>query len=469
MIAKDEMIDKINAVKENYGIGYAKAIVESFGVQKLFDILPGHYHAATTVARLMCEQDSQTYGGQRAALAILAEHVTGFVDHWPATDHPNIDAVLREYGSSATTTPAQIEAMKVALAPAKLSAGQMQAAGIKSFTPNDIIATLLDIAFKAQATVASGISNSDSAQVRNYHALADAFAPLQQLPGSYDLTPAEKAGHALKSFVEGVSVTVAGKEALEGILDSMSAAAMQTTVTPEDAATLAEAIGYVKDWDTTAYPNLGHALIEFVGAALAEQQKPLDEAVGLLQPVNEVFPVRNYDDSYVEQLAGAVADIASDGKRFRTMMWMIVQGMEQEHRSTAILTGDFAVPMGDKELTEHLNYVKANEIMSQADPKTLEQYRAAFDAVYRSGLVPDTPGRYLDSAAAYDKLRGEALTLARTVVRNYKKHADGAYRCMHCLSYMPSDGITIDENHSAGCPVTLARQLIENERGDEEC
>lgn len=466
MIAKDEMIDKINEVKVNYGVTYAKAIIESFGVQRLRDILPGHYQPATAVARLMCEQDAQTYGGQRAALAILAEHVCQFVKHWPAHDHFNINAVLREYGSSATTTPAQVEAMKVALAPAKLTAGQMQAAGIKSFTPNDIIAALLDIAFKAQATVASGISNSDSTQVRNYHALADAFAPLQQLPGLAVHTPAERAAHALKSFVEGASVTHAGKQALEGILDSMSAAAAQTTVTPEDAATLAEAIGYVKDWDTTAYPNLGHALIEFVGAALAEQQKPLDEAVGLLQPVNEVFAVRNYDDSYVEQLAGAVADIASDGKRFRTMMWMVVQGMEQEHRSQAILTGDFAVPMGDKELAEYLNYTKANEIMGAANPKTLEQYRAAFDSVYRAGLVPETPGRYLDSAAAYDKLRGEALTLARTVTSGYRSYMSTI--CNYCEAIMPAiPGDTMAEHHLPECVVTLARQLIENERGDE--
>lgn len=423
MIAKDEMIEKINAVKENYGAITARALIESFGVSRMSELLPGHYHDAITTATAMNEHDARTLDGRRAAIAILVKHIDAWHYHWHETlYHRNIETVLMEHrkGTPDALLMQQSEALKVSLPAPKLSAGQMQAAGIRSFTPNDIIATLLDIAFKAQATVASGISNSDSAQVRNYHALADAFAPLQQLPGSYDLTPAEKAGHALKSFVEGASVTHAGKEALEGIFAAMDAAA-------------------------GAVPQ------------------------GLLHPVNEVFPVRNYDDSYVEQLAGAVADIASDGKRFRTMMWMIVQGMEQEARSEAVLTGDFAVPMGDKELTEHLNYVKANEIMSQADPKTLEQYRAAFDAVYRAGLVPDTPGRYLDSAAAYDKLRGEALTLARTVVRNYKKHADGAYRCMHCLSYMPSDGITIDENHSAGCPVTLARQLIENERGDEEC
>lgn len=370
---RTDMIDQINLVKDYYGTTYAKALIESFGVNRMYKLLPGHYHAAFTTATAMIAEFDRTSKGQHAALAILVKHIDDWQDHWrPNIDYRNIESVLHDFASPPNwcgTPPLKNDKVY----------NQFEAGEPLKLTPNDIIACLLDIALKAQYVVTHGISNADGEALRNYHALADAFAPLQQLPGPLDWTPAERAKIELTSFIQGASVTA---------------------------------------------PDPG-----FI------------EVRNMAKPVNVAYPVRNYDDAYVEQLAVAVSDLATDGKRFRTMLWVLDDGHDEPRQ-------------------------RARDILDDADTTTENGMRDALDAVYRANLMPDMPAKYIDGAHAYDVLRGEALTLAQKVVATYLRTSErdiGMWVCQHCNSTMPNDGDTLAEAHDDDCAVTLARQLIENE------
>jgi hypothetical protein len=409
MITRDDMMNAIVQTKEVYGAIWAKALIESFGVIRLAEVLPEHYQALHHVAASMNEQDYRTEAGRRSALEILVTHLGKYTDKWRSKpEYRDIEVVLREWadaGGDQQATEVRIAAT-VASAEKAMRPHPVMAAKL---SPNDIIACLLEIAFKAQAVVTHGVSNADGEALRNYHALADSFSPLQQLTvGDYDTTPVQRAKLALASFIEGASVTIAGKEALEGIMAAMDAAVPGVRMGPI---------------------------------------------------LNEVFPVRSYDDAYVHSLVDGLADISTDGRRFRTLMWMMEEGRKWEEL-------DHEGEPEQDDTDKFQNYLRAEKLMDECNPESMDDMRTALDQVSMLGVVPDMPSHFFNLSGAYDKLHGTALGIAAAVANNYHvlnapNSGRKAFRCIHCGNDMPPDD-TLSEKHRDTCVVLTARQLIED-------
>jgi hypothetical protein len=410
---RDEMQSAVARVKDLYGVYYAKALIEASGVRRMAEMVPEHYATTGAVAAKMNEQNYDTHEGKRAALELLVGHIGKMVDHWFGSDNHSIKIVLREWEDAGGTSPVPGTGAGTAPTEKTMRPHPVMAAKL---SPNDIIACLLEIAFKAQRVVAHGVSNADGEALRDYHALADSFSPLQQLTvGDYDTTPVQRAKLALASFIEGASVTIAGKEALEGIMAAMDAAVPGVRMGPI---------------------------------------------------LNEVFAVRSYEDTYVHSLVDALADISTDGRRFRTLMWMMKMGHEFEALEIP-LEGDETEPkLSAEEEAYFADYKRAEAIMDGCNPESLDDMRAALDAVSMLGVVPDMPSHFFNLSGAYDKLHGTALGIAAAVANNYHvlnapNSGRKAFRCIHCGNDMPPDD-TLSEKHRDTCVVLTARQLIED-------
>lgn len=490
----EEMKSAVQKVKDEFGVHTAKALIQSFGVPRLVEI-PEQLH--WTVEDLARKMTLAIADGKTAfnAEKILVDHANATRQQW-ANQQPSertaIDALLRDHGADKGGPPQLPHTVRGDDGVKRPDGEPLQLAVGHHLSPNDMIATLLEIALAAQPIVVAGPVGTYDAYSLRIKTLADAFAPLQQLPGPLSLTPAERAKLALTTFVQATSVTVAGKEALEGIMAAMDAAVpgfMQAggrlDMVPNNGWVIAQqAVVTMPD----GKKELGYTLLSGLGVftdeadaskSLAELQLPLgyvimtvdqllpgyimpllDDAVGLEKPVNKVYAVRNYDDAYVDQLSVAVADLASDGKRFRTMIWMIEMAMERDDLDPQ------AVYTPEQE-AYFANSDKAERIMEKAQPETLEQFRAALDDVYRAGLLPNMDAKAVDTAKAHDVLRADALKLAEQIAGNYRTHhmnPDNGMWCKHCGFKMPADASdTMSEHHTADCAVVKARQLIENE------
>ena len=469
--ARDLMVAAINDLKEHYGVFYAKALIESFGVRRLVEILPGHYHPAAATAKAMVAAFDGS--NTKPALDILVDHIDKYRDHWKNERRHNIEIVLNDHLGPKVSDPLARYAGEVAVpVPAALPV-------TVRLTPNDIIATLIDIAHKANDLVSGlnmGASDYTNVETQKLENMFDALAPLEQLPahcaGVIAETGPTRARWALDSFLTGASVTIAGKEALEGIFASMDKLSMgdlvpgvpvmlaqdegcdvvygTVVVAPIVARGLAQELDYPGQWDTVAYPTLGEALIEFVGAA--KEDAKLEQIVG------SVFNVRSYDDTYVHSLVDAVANISTDGARFRTLIWLMEMGREwedldQEDARTA------------EEIEKFANYHRAATIMDACDPNTIDDMRSALDQVTMLGVVPDMPSHFFNLSGAYDKLHDTALRMANELATNYRATVaeDAPRYCKHCGHDMPNDvHDTLGEQHAKGCVVLTARQLIED-------
>lgn len=388
--ARDNAYTAANEMKETLGAPLTKEVILHFAKPntRLADVPADQYQPMT---KLMREMLPMSHDAAR-------EHFRNFV----AGNESNCD--------ENTTGIADNDQSKAPYAGKTISVTVPLSLSVPHITPNEIIAALLDIAAKAERLVKRGVSNTSAEQMQQYHALADAFAPLQQLQDTYSEGPAMAALRHMRSFLEG-SATIRVDADMTALLDSLR-----------------------------------------TDAASGQH--------GTLAVVNEVFPVRNYDDTYVHTLLTAVADIASDGKRFRTLMWVAESAHELGLVEDAAPEDGGGYPvLSEEDMARFAPYKIAEVIMDSANPTTLEQMRAALDAVMRAGVVPDTPKRFIDTAQAHEKLRQEAFTLAQHVESNYE---DNHGRCIYCETVV-EDMETIDEKHAANCAVTLARQIIENE------
>lgn len=171
--------------------------------------------------------------------------------------------------------------------------------------------------------------------------------------------------------------------------------------------------------------------------------------------VSEARAAESYADQKVEQLEAerdnlltTLADIAVDGRRFRTMAWLTEHMMREIH------------------LDPDDNAAKAMVIINSMQPSNLEELRAAFDAVMVENLVPDAPAKWINGVEIAEKTRQDGLLISGRLVRNYKVTDLHDYsKCKHCFYVMPSQRDPMDpliEIHAPGCVVNLARQFIEN-------
>lgn len=148
-----------------------------------------------------------------------------------------------------------------------------------------------------------------------------------------------------------------------------------------------------------------------------------------------------YADAYVEALQRAVADLAMDGRRFRTLMGLF----DTVHAE---------VP--------DMKWVPALERMEKLGPTTEDEFRVALDTLVRENLVPESDA-LIDSAMAAEKLRQQALALAGAVVNKHRLvYASGGSDCMYCGARL--DGDEFDAAHRGDCPVNLAKQIIEDQQ-----
>ncbi len=534
--AYETMVKCLLEVKDSFSAITAKILIESFGSRRMAEIHGQHYEVAAKVARDMI---MTTYGmpGNDDHHAVLYRHVVEYAHVWKNVDMSLTHHVQRFAERMAIERPKRdtvvivIDESRVTDNPFAIKPGEtvrdMRPDELKTIqamlpklSPNDVIATLIDIAHKANDLVASAHGKTDR-KFADYDidSLADALAPLEQLPlhcaGVIAESGPTRARWALDSFLTGARITAAG--------DSADVVYGAVTVAPIIARGLAQELDYPGTWDTAAYPTLGEALIEFVGAAqedaklvppndgwvicretvielpdgkkelgytllsgvgvftdegdvsktLGDLQLPLgfvymkveqllpgyimpprDDTATLQQPVNEVFAVRNYDDTYVQSLIDAVADISTDGTRFRVLMWLMEFNKTWEER-----------PVGEptpEEIEHFANFHRAEAVMNECEPTTLDEMRAALDAVSLLGIVPNMPSHYFSMAGAYDTLNDKAVELARGVLDTYVDFLKPI--CKYCGGHVPGDNTdTLSEAHKADCVVTKARQLIEDQ------
>lgn len=223
-------------------------------------------------------------------------------------------------------------------------------------------------------------------------------------------------------------------------------------ITFADRLEMEKTLNYPAAWDTAAYPTLGDALLESIHAYVVNQQHA--EIGGIAPPVvGKVFAVRSYDDSYVENLQVMVADISSDGRRFRACAHLF-----------ALANSD------DVQLQQDVQAV-VNEVIPLA--KQMENYipslaevREIIDRLVQHGLIADdtAPERNVNLYATWEVMRQDALKIARMIVEQYREPvAMQRVICKHCCAIMPDDEKdTLSEKHAADCVVNAARQFIED-------
>lgn len=443
MTTRDEVQSTITKVKDLYGVYYAKALIEATGVRKMFDMPEASYDEANKIGSQMNEQKYDTKEGRHAALEILVNHIARCVDNWHSKgqDH-SIQVVLREWEDAGgdtiglrrevqtDTTQAVIDQftegnqdMRITAAPQGVEGVDYAVLKLPRLNPNDVIGALIEIAFKSQELLATwhAAPNQLAVPHEKFNDLADALAPLNQLPynvaqGDTD-SAALRAKHYLQSFLTGaVTIHIDAKGAdVESVREAMAA----------------------------------------VTATGMREVRSLDS----LMTLAGVNTVRSYDDAYVHSLVDGLADISTDGRRFRTLMWLMEQGRLFDEI-------DDQEELTPEQITQFAPYTRAGAVMEELKPVTLDQFRTALDAVSLLGVVPDMPSHFYSLAGAYDKLQGQALGLAASVVNNYRvpnamNSGRGAYRCVHCGNDVPADD-TLAERHMPGCAVLVARQMIED-------
>jgi hypothetical protein len=291
------------------------------------------------------------------------------------------------------------------------------------YTPNDVIAMLLQIAFKAEKLIATtNISNGNQHDFPHTVGDVDAFKELSDEVGVLSALP----------FNVGQGDEDRGSLRAKHFLASFLPLQHITQVT----------IGEVSEAGKAA-------LREVMGAT------DLRELVaGVSAPVvGQVFEVRNYDDKYVEDLMVAVADISSDGRRFRACanLFALANSDDQEHHAAVQRAVDEVVPQAKQ--------------MDGYTP-TLNEVRQVVDLLVQRGLIADdtAPENNVNLYATWEVMRQDALGISRLIVEQYREHVGGdRVICKHCCAIMPHDEKdTLSEHHAADCVVNKARQFIED-------
>lgn len=144
-------------------------------------------------------------------------------------------------------------------------------------------------------------------------------------------------------------------------------------------------------------------------------------------------------DAEKENLLTMVADLATDGRRFRTLVWLI------DMMSNPLLAEKKA-----------LTSVTLMEAMS---PVGVEQFRVALDTIARNDLVPNlTPT--VDSGLDNAVLRHNSVAMSIYINTHYRRESAHFSYCGHCGHVLPVDALI--EPHEPNCIVLAARAIIEN-------
>jgi hypothetical protein len=173
--------------------------------------------------------------------------------------------------------------------------------------------------------------------------------------------------------------------------------------------------------------------------------------------VGQVFEVRNYDDKFVEDLLVSVADISSDGRRFRACvnLFALLNGGDcDEHHSDEVI---------ENVVCEVMGFAPGDQ---QKRMPTLDETRRIVDLLVERGIIADdtAPENNVNLYATWEVMRQDALGIARQIVEQYREPV-AAQRviCKHCCAVMPDDEKdTLSEQHAGDCVVNKARQFIED-------
>lgn len=469
----DEMMAALLPLKEKFGSPMAKEVILLSGASRAVEVHPAYQRTVQRIAEKMVAANSQ----KEAAEILIAQY--------------------RDACMTPSNYLCELAHMPVA-SPSKAAPPEP-----KLPSPNEVIQWLLEIAAAGADLIAWSELNDGASGAhvpRNrYEHLADKLAALEALPHVPGRAQgAARAAEYLKTFTSGFVVTrdstndpetaaklaayikthgipePTGSDTLWGFPVVMQATADAVLVgesterirrgTPMGKAP--QTIGLHRDFRAEQFDKIVHAYhqtFDPIPAAISAEEIT-SEVIEFIynsskmniphgHPVTIGAPCAIYEVAYVDNLLNAVADLATDGKRFRTLSWMFKC---EETISNSV--------DGLRQAPQFSDYARACEIMEGLDSNNMDEFGPALDAVRRAGLVPDSNDK-LDSAAEAEGLRVKALELARHMVddRNYvEEGTDVAVPyCVYCQSDLADDPLA--ETHEPGCPVITARQLIEDQ------
>lgn len=496
MTTKDSMYTAMGHLKVKFGTPLAKELVMFNGVLRMVDTHPSYYGRTVDIAERMLAAPSQ-----KEAAEVL---IKAFYE-WAKVPTPALCDMAHQHEE------------------AKRLRGVPAPTGAPLPSPNEVIQWLLQIAAAAEvatSTSMNGVGPKDVIMpLTSYRKLSDELASLEVLPYGYVNAPGSaRAAEFLKSFTTGLSVSMDPDTAAKlaevfrlrdkvevmagelvrdsakdiadyikqnGVPKSIGGVVSQATF---DAVLVGESterirrgtpmgkapqtLGLHRDFRAEQFDKIVHAFHQQFGAP---GDMPVEDITAEVisyihnsskmciphgHPVTIGAPCAIYEVGYVDNLLNAVADLATDGKRFRTLSWMFKC---EETISNSV--------DGLRQAPQFADYTRACEIMEGADSNNTDEFGPALDAVRRAGLVPDSNDK-LDSAMEAEGVRVKALSLAHAVVTSYRTvwraSDDGSISdermCKHCGFKLPDTAEdTLDEHHAAHCAVITARQLIEDQ------
>jgi hypothetical protein len=290
------------------------------------------------------------------------------------------------------------------------------------YTPNDVISMLLQIAFKAEKLVATtNVSQGNQyvfphtvGDVEAYKELCEELGVLSALP--FNVAQGDEDRGSLRA-----------KRFLASFLPFQHINSVRVDISDEDAEALKQ---------TLDAPGL-RELVAGVSAPV----------------VGQVFTVRSYDDKFVEDLLVSVADISSDGRRFRACAHLFALANSEDESLQA-------------DVQNVVNEVIPIQKQMDSYMPSLNEIRQIVDLLVQRGLIADdtAPENNVNLYATWEVMRQDALAIARLIVEQYREHVGGnRVICKHCCAVMPDDAEdTLAEQHASDCVVNKARQFIED-------
>lgn len=463
----DDMTKAVSDLKDKFGSPLAKELIRLNGVERMAEIPHGFYERTLDIANTALNSFSQKQAAKVIVDAFVARGKDPSADLFDLAHMTHAAEQVRRKEAHAAAQPAP----PITHLP----------------SPNEVIAALLQIAAAAGEAVAvanNGASPHDVIiSTRAYRKLADELASLEVLPrdADADMSGPARAAAFLKTFTNGLDL---GKDIKQVMLSHVqdSVAAMAEYIKKHGVPQSTSGIGSPlasfpvmqpgverpklpthREYRAEQFDKIVHAYHQVFGTvddALRLDAVTADVVSFVFNSEKMNIPhghavtigadVAIYEVGYVDNLLNAVADLATDGKRFRTFKWMV----ECEDKIAS------SVVAGERDLPQWENYRKACDMQ----PDTMATFVPALDAVRRAGLVPDSNDR-LDSAMEAEGVRVKALDLARAIEWNAAYFTEGRtskWMCRHCEHAIPADD-TLDETHEPDCAVIIARQLLEDQ------